>query len=81
MVYLDPLNRYTRPIRVIPGAHRRHGSDLLAALRRSDQGQDFRPFEMRAGEIGSAALEVEPGDVLVFTERLIHAGFGGTSAH
>ena len=81
MTYLNPLSRYTGCLRVIPGTHRRHGSDLLAALRRSDQGQDFRPFEMRAGEIGSAALEVEPGDVLVFIERLIHAAFGGASAH
>lgn len=32
---------------------------------------------MRADEIGSVALETEPGDVLVFTERLIHGTFGG----
>lgn len=75
-IYLDPLNRDSGRLRVIPGAHRWHGADLFAALRKVDQSKDFRPFGMRADEIGSVALETEPGDVLVFTERLIHRAFG-----
>lgn len=60
MIYLDPLSKYTGGLRVIPSTHRRHGSDLLAALRRGDQGQDFRPSEMRAerdrlGGVGDGA--------------------------
>lgn len=82
MVYLDPLSKYTGGLRIIPSTHRRHGSDLLAALRRGDQGQDFRPSEMRASETGSVALETEPGDVLVFTERLTRGWLGsGASRH
>ena len=76
-IYLDPLNRDSGYLRVIPGAHRWHGADLFAALRRVDQSEDFRPFGMRADEIGSVALETAPGTVLVFTERLIHWAFGG----
>lgn len=76
-IYLDPLNRDSGCLSVIPGAHRWHGADLFAALRKVDQSKDFRPFGMRADEIGSVALETEPGDVLVFTERLIHRAFGG----
>lgn len=82
MVYLDPLSKYTGGLRVIPSTHRRHGSDLLAALRRSAQSQDFRPSEMRASETGSVALETDPGDVLVFTKRLTRGWLGsGTSRH
>ena len=76
-IYLDPLNRDSGCLRVIPGAHRWHGADLFAALRKVDQSKDFRPFGMRADEIGSVALETEPGDVMVLTERLIHRAFGG----
>ena len=76
-IYLDPLNRDSGCLRVIPDAHRWHGADLFAALRKVDQSKDFRPFGMRADEIRSVALETEPGDVLVFTERLIHRAFGG----
>lgn len=80
MVYLDPLSKYTGGLRIIPSTHRRHGSDLLAALRRGTQGQDFRPSEMRAGETGSVALETGQGDVLVFTERLTRGWLGSDAS-
>lgn len=76
-IYLDPLSRDSGCLRVIPGTHRWHGADLFAALRKGDRSEGFRPFGMRADEIYSVALETEPGDVLVFTERLIHGAFGG----
>lgn len=72
-----PLSRDSGGLRVIPGTHRGHGPDLFAALRRGDRSEDFRPFGMRAVEIGSVALETEPGDILVFTERSIHGSLGG----
>ena len=39
--------------------------------------QTPRFFGMRPEEIPSMALETEPGDVLVFTEGIIHGAFGG----
>lgn len=44
-IYLDPLNRDSGYLRVIPGTHRWHGADLFAALRRVDQSEAFAHSE------------------------------------
>ena len=76
-IYLDPLTKDDGCLRVIPGTHRRNDPDLLSALRQGTHGPEARLFGMRPEEIPSMALETEPGDVLVFTEGIIHGAFGG----
>lgn len=76
-VYLDPLTRETGSLRVVPGSHILHEPDLLASLRKLDVDPVFRPFGMTPEEIPSVALEVEPGDIVVFTECVLHAAYGG----
>ena len=76
-IYLDPLASEDGCLRVIPGSHRWNQPDLLAPLRASDTSLDSQWFGLQSTEIPSVALETRPGDVLVFTERIIHGAFGG----
>ena len=76
-IYLDPLTKEDGCLRVIPASHRRHEPDHLSVLREGKYDPDDLVFGMRPDEIPSVALETEPGDVLVFTEGVIHGAFGG----
>jgi len=75
--YPEPVTRETGCLRVVPGSHRPMSPDPYAPLRDLKRDSDFRPFGMRPSEIPSYAIESQPGDVLVFTENLLHASFGG----
>ena len=76
-MYLDSATKDTGALRVIPGSHRRGSPDYLEVLRPRTYEPDFRPFGLAPTEILSVPLETEPGDVLVFTENLLHGSFGG----
>ena len=76
-MYLDPVARETGCLRVIPGSHRWGSPDYLEVLRPRTYDPGFRPFGMPPTEIPCWPLETEPGDVVVFTERLLHGSFGG----
>jgi hypothetical protein len=71
--YLDPLTRETGALRVIPGSHL-HGDDYA---RRLDSEIYAGSLGVLPSEIPSVALEVVPGDVILFDHRLKHATFGG----
>ena len=75
--YPHALTRDTGSLRVIPGSHRVADPDPFSVLRQREDDPDFRPFGMRPEEVPAAALETEPGDVLVFHEDVLHASFGG----
>ena len=72
--YLDPLDKETGCLRVIPGSHRRPFSEHLQVLKGS---HNEMPFGVSGPEMPSVALESRPGDVIVFTESLFHGAFGG----
>ena len=74
--YTEPLTKETGCLRVIPGSQLTGSPDLLAPLRSSDKDPDFRPFGMRPSELACYSYESEPGDVIVFTAKLLHAAFG-----
>lgn len=76
--YLDPLRVETGCLRVIPGTQRVQDPDPFAILRGRDTDPKFRPFGLRPSEIPSVPLESDPGDVVIFTEDLLHAAFGGS---
>ena len=81
-MYLDPVARETGCLRVIPGSHK-HGSpdyfEVLRSLRSRTYEPDFRPFGLAQTDVPCCPLETEPGDVVVFTERLLHGSFGGVT--
>ncbi len=75
--YLDPVTRDTGCLRVIPGSH----TDLGL---RQWQDETLRDADNLWGrhqrDLPAQALESEPGDVLLFNHRLLHASFGGGKA-
>ena len=76
-MYLDSATKDTGALRVIPGTHKHGSTDYFEVLRPRTDEPDFRPFGLAPTEVPCWPLETEPGDVLVFTENLIHGSFGG----
>ena len=82
-LYLDPLTRDTGCLRVIPGSHNpgdkfaesvHKGSAASAATDRSEE-----RWGIDGSEVPAFALEVEPGDLVMFDQRIKHASFGGST--
>ena len=75
--YPEGLTATTGSLRVVPGSHRRGSPDPLEPLRRGSENPEGMPYGVRQSEIPCVALELEPGDLGVFTEEILHAAFGG----
>ena len=75
--YLDPVTKDTGCLRVIPGTQRSHSTDRFEILRPRNDDPAFRPFGLNPTEIPCVPLETQPGDVIAFTEDLLHGSFGG----
>jgi ectoine hydroxylase-related dioxygenase (phytanoyl-CoA dioxygenase family) len=77
--YLDPVDRGTGCLRVIPGSHR--VGDIYAEALQEAAGYRSDHTEARWGirgtDVPAVALETQPGDMLVFNHRTKHASFGG----
>lgn len=71
--YLDHLTRDTGALRVIPGSH--HAGDRFREMMAGVHGGEIG--QMRGQDLPAVALEVVPGDLLLFDHRLYHASFGG----
>ncbi len=74
MMYLEPLTRETGCLRVIPGSHRMPFHKKLA---QQEVDPDSMPFGVAGQDIPCAALETEPGDVILFNHCIWHGSFGG----
>ena len=79
VMYFDPLTREDGALRVIPGTHRRPFGDLIKPqdLGQGPDGRESNPFGVAQEDVPCVSLQSEPGDVIVFTERLFHSSFGG----
>lgn len=76
--YLDPLTPGTGAIRMIPGSNHHttaYAKALYGKLQRPEQIRET--FGVNVDEIPSAAVESQPGDLLIWNYRTIHASFGG----
>jgi hypothetical protein len=74
-LYLDRLTRDTGCLRVIPGSHLVgdvYAQKLQAEIRNSE-----RLWGVHGRDVPAVALEVTPGDLLVFNHNTKHAAFGG----
>ncbi len=74
MIYLDPVDRDSGCLRVIPGSHRMPFHADLAA-QELDPGA--LPFGLEGTELPCVPLTSRPGDVIFFNHMLWHAAFGG----
>ena len=73
--YLDPVQRHTGCLRVIPGSH--HLDDQYAVQLQEHISQSIDQWGVDGTATPALALETEPGDVVVFSHNLKHASFGG----
>ncbi|MGA7305961.1 MAG: phytanoyl-CoA dioxygenase family protein [Rhodothermales bacterium] len=76
-LYLDRVTHDTGCLRVMPGSHTDAGLELWhdPVLRDSE-----RVWSLHQRDLPSYSIESEPGDVLIFSHRLLHASFGGGSS-
>ncbi|MDB6169530.1 MAG: hypothetical protein JWM88_2394 [Verrucomicrobia bacterium] len=73
-LYLDPVTRDTGCLRVIPGSHRDAG---LAMWRDEDLRAAEGNWGVHQRDLPAYPIESQPGDVLLFNHRTLHASFGG----
>ena len=73
-LYLDPVTKDTGCLRVIPGSHTEAGLAAWGDVQ-------LRSAEVNWGvhqrELPAYPIESQPGDVLLFNHRTLHASFGG----
>ena len=74
--YLDPVEKDTGCLRVVPGSHRAPLHDRLKDNRPTDEVEES-PFGVGGSEVPSFPLESRPGDVVFFNQNLWHASYGG----
>jgi hypothetical protein len=74
--YLDPVDKNSGCLRVIPGSH---AGELATRLReRSPRGGPGEsPYGIAGADVPSFPLESRPGDVVFFNQALFHASYGG----
>lgn len=75
-LYLDLLTRGTGCIRVIPGSHL--GGAWRTQVERARQSNE--DLAIPGKEFPCAAVETEPGDIVVFNHNIFHASYGGGTA-
>ncbi|MSS71316.1 MAG: hypothetical protein EXS64_07485 [Candidatus Latescibacteria bacterium] len=75
--YLDPVGKDTGCLRVIPGSHRDPLHTALEPMMQHRRVPPVHPFGVTGPEIPSYPLESEPGDMVLMSQGLWHASFGG----
>lgn len=70
-IYLDPVRKDTGCLRVIPGSHLDCYQDAVRKVMSDNH------HGRSQQEIPSVALESDPGDVVMFNQRLWHSSVGG----
>jgi ectoine hydroxylase-related dioxygenase (phytanoyl-CoA dioxygenase family) len=75
--YLDPVERDSGCLRVVPGSHLPGFGERLRELPRPAGAAADSAYGVKGSEIPCVSLESEPGDMVIFDQRLFHASFGG----
>ena len=76
--YLDPLTRDTGCLRVIPGSHN-PGDKFADSVHKGLRDRTGEWWAIGGSEVPALALEVEPGDLVMFHPGIKHASFGGST--
>ena len=75
-LYLERLTPATGSLRIIPGSHRPEFGRLLKEVQKTGDPARLL-FGVPQSDLPCVAVESEPGDLVVFTENVHHASFGG----
>lgn len=76
-LYTESLTASAGSLRVVPGSHRRGSPDLFESLRQSTPKDLTTSYGVQQPDIPCTVLDTEPGDLVVFTENILHSAFGG----
>ena len=81
MIYLEPLQKKTGALRVIPGSQHEPLRGALRGLHEEQNGTaqkdiSLAAFGVAGPDLPCHALEIEPGDVVLFNDYLYHAIYG-----
>jgi hypothetical protein len=73
-LYLDKLDASNGALRVIPGTHRPtdYNFKFLSMI-----GTSTKNFGVHGSEIPAVVIDIEPGDIIIFNQNLIHSSWGG----
>ena len=75
-MYFDSLRKEDGCLRVIPGTHRRPFGDRVHPLQHEADESQTMVFGIPDEDVPCVALETDPGDVIVFTESVMHSAYG-----
>ncbi|QFU74776.1 hypothetical protein EY643_03420 [Halioglobus maricola] len=77
-LYLEPLSEQTGAVRVIPGSHHQGGKFTQNLNKHLETG--FQDLGLSTEEVPATVLACEPGDLLLWNYRLMHAtSYGGNA--
>jgi len=77
-MYLDPVRKDSGCLRVVPGSHREPLHSDLLPLFQHRATPPAHPFGVTSERLPAVPLESDPGDVVLFSQHLWHASFGGS---
>ena len=75
-MYFDSLRKDDGCLRVIPGTHRQPFADRVRPLYHEADEPQTMLFGVADEDVPCVALETDPGDVIVFTEHVVHSAYG-----
>jgi hypothetical protein len=78
--YLDAAGRDSGCLRVVPGSHRRgevYAEAVHETIPTSGSNNSDKNWGIPGREVPAVALEVKPGDLVIFNHRIKHASYGG----
>ena len=72
MIYLEPTTKQTGALRVVPGSHFKQFGEMLGPLNSQQECTCRDLFGVEGDQMPCAALESEPGDLVMFNHYLFH---------
>ncbi len=78
MIYLDPLDKDSGCLRVIPGSHQLPLHGQIEPQEHHQHEDHVKPFDITGPDMPGFPLECRPGDVIFFNHSLWHGMFNGT---
>ena len=78
--YLDEVRRLSGCLRVVPGSHRigeAYADGVHETIPTSGSNNSEENWGIPGTDVPCVALEMQPGDLVVFNHRIKHASFGG----
>jgi len=77
VMYLEPVEKDTGCLRIIPGSHHRSFNQDLRPLDQQHSDPSLMPFSVLGHDTPGFPMETHPADLIIFDARAYHGAFGG----